>query len=217
MAHLAFLIGAGHGIGIVDPFTLQRMSAARLHPRRDDEGHDTGNTVDTGAGDDPQDPPQDDPKDNEDPKDPPKDETDWKAMARKHEREAKANRAAAAELEKIRDKNRTAEEKATKAAQDAAERAEKAEARAAVLEAALTHGITDKADLAMLEELPADKVDAFAKRLSASNKKTAPAGASGNEVTGSKQKASLEQQLADAQKNRDFQRVIAIKQQMYAK
>ena len=189
MAHLAFLIGAGLNVGIVDPFATRRMSAARLHPRRDDEGHDNGNSVDDATGDDTgadDDGASDDDKSKDDTDDTKsKDETDWKAMARKHEREAKANRAAAAELEKIRDKNRTAEEKAAKAAQDAIERAEKAEARAARSDAARKYNLADE-DLDLLLKVPADEVDAFAKRLS---KSAAPAGASGREATGGKKSA----------------------------
>ena len=215
MAHLAFLIGAGIGIGIVDPFAPRRMSAARLHPRRDDDGHDNGNSVDDTP---PADDPKDDPKDD-DPKDPPKaddDGTDWKAMARKHEREAKANRAAAAELEKIKAKNRSAEENATKAAEEAARERDEAKAEAAIERAARKHGLTDDKDLEVLQGLPADKVDAVAKALSA-GKKNAPAGPSGTEVKGAKQKAPLEQQIADATKAGDFERAIALKQQLYSK
>lgn len=49
-----FLIGAGLGAGFVDPFTPTRMCAARLHPRRDPDGHDGGGngggTNDGGSG-----------------------------------------------------------------------------------------------------------------------------------------------------------------------
>ncbi|NMM84307.1 hypothetical protein B2J88_08030 [Rhodococcus sp. SRB_17] len=140
-------------------------------------------------------------------------EPDWKAESRKHEREAKANRAAAAELEKIKADKMSDDEKRDAALKDANERAEKAEARAAVSDAASKHGITDKSDLAFLSSVPADEVEALAKRLA----KPATAGKSGTEVTGSKAKAPLEQQLADAQKARDFQKVVALRQQIAAR
>ncbi|MFC9514385.1 hypothetical protein ACFTSD_01500 [Nocardiaceae bacterium NPDC056970] len=120
------------------------------------------------------------------PADPPKDgETDWKAMARKHEREAKANRAAAAELEMLKRAQMTDAEKQAAGAKATEERASAAEARAAVLEAAIEHGITDKKHLALLEGLPADKVADVASALAA---QMAPAGRSGNEVGGGKPK-----------------------------
>lgn len=111
------------------------------------------------------------------------------------------------------------DEKRDEIAKAATERAEKAEARAAVLDAARKHGIADDKDLELLSKLPADQVDEVAKRLSAAQKTApgAPAGPSGTEVKGAKQKAPLEQQLADAQKAKDWPRVIALKQQLYSK
>ena len=170
----------------------------------------------------PQDPPNDDgakPEGDKPKEDEPLGEKGLKALQSERARAETLEKKLAA-IEKKQEEQRIAklgEKEKAEAERDAAAK-EAAEARAALAieKAARKHGLTDD-DVALLEGLPADKVDAFAKRLSAGTKKTAPAGASGNEVTGSKQKASLEQQLADAQKNRDFQRVIAIKQQMYAK
>lgn len=93
------------------------------------------------------------------PADPPKEEIDWKAMARKHEAEAKKNRAAAAKLEQIEAKSRTAEENAAKAASDAEAARDAALAEVAVERAARKHGLTDDKDLEVLTGLPADKVD----------------------------------------------------------
>ncbi len=78
------------------------------------------------------------------------------------------------------------DEKRDEAAKTATERAEKAEARAAVLEACVEHGITDKADRELLSSLPADQVEAVAKRIAA-DAKPAPAGRSGNPVGGAKE------------------------------
>ena len=165
------ILGAGDGVGIATGDTT-------------DTGADTGTeqpqgSTDTATGSDDTAKP-DGTKSDED-------ETDWKAMARKHEREAKANRAAAAELEKIRAKSRTAEENAQKAAQDAAEDAAKARAELAVERAARKHGITDDKDLAVLAKVAPDDVDDVAKRLAAATKS---AGRSGNDVGGSKSKGS---------------------------
>ncbi|MCA1008993.1 hypothetical protein LCL87_25055 [Rhodococcus hoagii] len=161
--NLQFLVGAGVGVGVGDP----------TDPPADpvDPPVDPVDPVDP-----PADPPADDPKD---------DETDWKAMARKHERDAKANRAAAVELEKLKQAQMTDAEKQAAAVKATEERAAAAEAKAAVLEAALEHGITDKKDLELLAGLPADKVAPFAKRIAAQK---APAGRSGNPVDGEKPK-----------------------------
>ncbi|NKR60242.1 hypothetical protein GS474_16050 [Rhodococcus hoagii] len=177
---LRFLVGAGFGVG---PSRITR------HPRRDDEGHGGDNKVDTGTdGSDQKD--ADDATDEADADKPvdddqSKDDTDWKAMARKHEKRARDNAEAARELAKLKQAQMTDAEKQSAAVKATEERAAAAEARAAVLEAALEHGITDKKDLELLEGLPADKVAAFAKRLAA--QKT-PAGRSGNEVAGEKPK-----------------------------
>lgn len=77
------------------------------------------------------------------------------------------------------------DEKRDEIAKAAAERAEAAEKALAVERAARKHGLTDDKDLELLEGLPADKVDAIAKRIAAQK---APAGRSGNEVAGEKPK-----------------------------
>lgn len=190
---------------LTDPFARTTRWPGRLHPRRDDNGHDGGGTGPAGAdagtdsaATDTGDPDtSDDPKDvtNDDPKD-----VDWKAMARKHEREAKANRAAAAELEKIRAKNRTAEEKAQKERDDARAEAEAAKAEAARERAARKYQLSDE-DLELLAGTPADQFDAKAKKLSERIKAAAPAGRSGNDVGGGKSRPSDEtdpRKLADA-------------------
>ncbi|MBY6385472.1 hypothetical protein HG717_16355 [Rhodococcus erythropolis] len=202
-----------------DMFARASRWPSRQHPRRDDEGHDgggEGGTNDTGATDTGTDADKngtdtgtatDDSKDKD---------IDWKAMSRKHEAEAKKNRDAAAELEKIRSKNRTAEEKAAKEAADAKADAEAARAEAARERAARKYGLSDE-DLDFLDGTPADKFDARAKALSERIKAAAPAGKSGLPAGGAQEKAPLEQQIAEAQKARDFTRVIALKQQLAAR
>ena len=169
-----------------DMFARASRWPSRQHPRRDDEGHDgggEGGTTDTGATDTGTDADKngtdtgtttDDAKDKD---------IDWKAMSRKHEAEAKKNRDAAAELEKIKAKNRTAEEKAAKEAADAKADAEAARAEAARERAARKYGLSDE-DLDFLEGTPADKFDAKAKALSERIKTAAPAGRSGRPASG---------------------------------
>lgn len=169
-----------------DMFARASRWPSRQHPRRDDEGHDgggEGGTTDTGATDTGKDGTDtgtttDDAKDKD---------IDWKAMSRKHEAEAKKNRDAAAELEKIKAKNRTAEEKAAKEAADAKADAEAARAEAARERAARKYGLSDE-DLDFLEGTPADKFDAKAKALSERIKTAAPAGKSGLPAGGGQEK-----------------------------
>lgn len=67
----------------------------------------------------------------------------WKALARKHEGQAKANADAAKELEKIREGQKTAEQKAADKAAEIERRASKAESDAARLRVALRKGLTE--------------------------------------------------------------------------
>ncbi|MFJ7620051.1 hypothetical protein ACIQYZ_14745 [Rhodococcus erythropolis] len=170
-----------------DMFARASRWPSRQHPRRDDEGHAGGGEGGTNANDDAganndvgtrgaeSEAGKDGAGENKD--------IDWKAMSRKHEAEAKKNRDAAAELEKIRAKNRTAEEKAAKEAADAKADAEAARAEAARERAARKYGLSDE-DLDFLEGIPADKFDAKAKALSERIKTAAPAGRSGRQATG---------------------------------
>lgn len=170
-----------------DMFARASRWPSRQHPRRDDEGHDGGGEGGTNANDDAGanndagtngaegEAGKDGAGENKD--------IDWKAMSRKHEAEAKKNRDAAAELEKIKAKNRTAEEKAAKEAADAKADAEAARAEAARERAARKYGLSDE-DLDFLEGTPADKFDAKAKALSERIKTAAPAGRSGRPASG---------------------------------
>jgi DNA polymerase III gamma/tau subunit len=141
---------------------------------------------------------------------------DWKAMARKHEAENKKLRPAAAELEKIKERNRSAEEKAQKERDDARAEAAEAKAEASREKAARKYGLSDE-DLEFLDGVPADKFDARAKALSERLKKagTSTAGTSGGEVTGAKSQLPLQDQIAAAQKARDFPLVVALKEKLH--
>ena len=174
-----------------DMFTRASRWPSRQHPRRDENGHDGGGEGGTNANDDAADTGKDADKNGTDTgttTDDAKDkDIDWKAMSRKHEAEAKKNRDAAAELEKIRSKNRTAEEKAAKERDDAKADAEAARAEAARERAARKYGLSDE-DLDFLEGVPADKFDAKAKALSERIKAAAPAGKSGLPAGGGREK-----------------------------
>lgn len=173
------LARSGFGTTVTDPFAPRRFRAARLHPRRDDEGHGDGTAVDTpddgdggeSEGDQPEEKPDEKP------------EIDWKKESRKHEAEAKKGRAAIAELDRIKAKSRTAEENAQKERDDARAEAEAAKAEAARERAARKYGLSDE-DLELLDGTPSDKFDAKAKALSERIKAAAPAGRSGNPVGG---------------------------------
>lgn len=103
--------------------------------------------------------PKPDPKPDPEPDPtPPEDEdkTDWKAMARKHEREAKAN---AKELEKLREQSKTDQEKAIDAAKTEGRTAALVEAgtkvAAAEIKAALSGVVPDPK--AIVEDLNLSK------------------------------------------------------------
>ena len=84
----------------------------------------------------------------------------WKALARKHEKEAKEGKAAIARLKEIEDSNKSEVEKATEAQRQAEQRAAEAEQRALRLEVAASKGLTPaqakRLQGSTLEELEAD-------------------------------------------------------------
>lgn len=181
------LTQAGFGHNPVDMFAPTRFRAARLHPRRDDDGHGDGTTVDTPDAPEPE-------QDTDEPEQPKSDDIDWKAMARKHEREAKANRAAAAELDKLKAAQMSDTEKSNAEREQAVKDAADARAELAVERAARKHGITADKHLAILAKVAAEDVDEVAKTLA--DTKPAPS-RSGNEVGGDK-KHRTPTTLADA-------------------
>lgn len=98
------------------------------------------------ADDDKSDAPQgdDDPQDHDDQPDDDKDDIDWKAMARKHERDAKK---ATRELEQVRKANQTEQERAIEAAKDEGRKSALVDAgqrlAAAEIKAALSNVVPD--------------------------------------------------------------------------
>lgn len=90
----------------------------------------------------------------------------WKAMARKHEDQAKANAEKAKQFDALQEASKTDLEKAQSAKDAAAAEADALRAELAITKAAVQHGL-DADDLAALEGVPADKVEAIAARLAA--------------------------------------------------
>lgn len=157
-------------------------------------------------------------------------ETDWKAEARKWEKRAKENGGAVTELEQLRAANLTEQEKAVKAAEKngrtaaAAEYGKKlaaAEFRAAVAGAGIDLGeASDLIDTTRFVgedgEVDTDAIKAAVKKLA----KLAPKGAgrSGADLSGGtgEQPHSLDKQIEEATKRRDFATVIRLKRQRAA-
>lgn len=169
---LALIVGAGYGL---DPFATTGRWPSRQHPRRDDEGHDgDGGQVDQGDSSDSGSNDQGTDTDTD---------TDDEKLGEGGKKALERERAARKELEKRLAERDKADEKARLAKLDekqraeaerdaAAKEAEKARAELAVERAARKHGLTDDKDLDLLAGVPADKVDALAKRLAAANGST---------------------------------------------
>lgn len=166
---LALIVGAGFGI---DPFATSGRWPGRMHPRRDDEGHDNGEGGQTGQGDDTGDAGAGKPDTGDAGKKSGDDESLGEGGKKALEAERARAKAAEQEVAKYKaaaEKDRLAklgEKERAEAERDAEKtRAEKAEADLAIERAARKHGITDDKDLELLAGVPADKVDALAKRL----------------------------------------------------
>lgn len=167
------IIGAGLGIGF-DPSATSGRWPNRMHPRRDDEGHDSGeggNTDqgDTGGG-------ADDGKPDADTDSSKKDDGDDEKLGEGGKKALEAERARAKALEKKLAERDKADEKARLAKLDekqraeaerdkAAEEAAQARKELAVERAARKHGITDDKHLAILAKVAPDDVDEVAKTL----------------------------------------------------
>ncbi len=188
---LHLIVGAGYGL---DPFATTGRWPNRQHPRRDDEGHDgDGGKVDQGETDDGADKGNDADTDTND------GDGDEEKLGEGGKKALEAERAARkaaekklAEIDKAKEKERLAkldEKQRAEAERDAEKKAREAiEAQLAVERAARKHGLTDDKDLELLAGVPADKVDALAKRLAATNANSKSAGRSGNGVGGERPK-----------------------------
>lgn len=89
---------------------------------------------------------------------PPADTTDWKAMARKWEKQAKENKAAADELAKLKEASMTEQELAAKRAEETEAQLREAQRKLNVYEAAKTAGI----DASLLERMKGDTPEEIA-------------------------------------------------------
>lgn len=169
---LALIVGAGLGIGI-NPSATSGRWPNRMHPRRDDEGHDSGEggkTDDADQGDD-----NDGGADEGDGKtDADKDDDEQlgeggkKALAAERAR-AKALEKKLADRDKADEKARLAklddQQRAEAERDKAAEEAAQARKELTVERAARKHGISDDKDLAILAKVAPDDIDDVAKRL----------------------------------------------------
>jgi len=159
-------------------------------------------------------------------------EPDWKAEARKWENRAKENKDAADELEKLKAANMSEQEKAVKAAKDEGRTAALAEAAPRIaqarLEAAAARAGVDLGefaefiDLAKFVDQDGQVNDKAIKAAVDKFSKLAPKGAgrSGGDMGGGggsgDQAASLDKQIEEATKRRDFATVIRLKRQKAA-
>lgn len=85
-------------------------------------------------------------------------QTDWKAMARKWEKQAKENKAAADELAKLKEASMTEQELAAKRAEETAAQLKEAQRKLNIYEAAKTAGI----DASLLERMKGDTPEEIA-------------------------------------------------------
>lgn len=85
-------------------------------------------------------------------------QTDWKAMARKWEKQAKENKAAADELAKLKEASMTEQEIAAKRAEETAAELREAKRKLHIYEAAKTAGI----DVNLLERMKGDTPEEIA-------------------------------------------------------
>lgn len=160
------------------------------------------------------------------------DVTDWKAHSREWEKRAKANSDAATELEKLKAANMSEQEKAVKAAKDEGRTAALAETIPQIAQARLeAHAARAGVDLSEFAEFidltkfvgEDGQVDDKAIKAAVTKfAKLAPSGAgrSGGDMGGGggsgDQNASLDKQIEEATKARNFTRVIALKRQKAA-
>lgn len=160
------------------------------------------------------------------------DVTDWKAHSREWEKRAKANANAATELEKLKAANMSEQEKAVTEAEKAGRTAALAEAIPQIAQARLeAHAARAGVDLSEFAEFidltkfvgEDGQVDDKAIKAAVTKfAKLAPPGAgrSGGDMGGGggsgDQNASLDKQIEDATKARDFPRVVALKRRKAA-
>ena len=109
---------------------------------------------------------------------PAQDPTDWKAMARKWEQQAKANKAAADKLAQLEDAQKTAEQKSAERLAAAEAKAAEAEAKAIRAEVAAEKGVP----VALLTGATREDLEAAADALIAFRGEQKPAGPSSSAI-----------------------------------
>lgn len=161
---------------------------------------------------------------------PAQEETDWKAEARKWEKRAKENSKAADELDKVRKASMSEQEKAvevakaegrTAAAQEFGRRLAAAEFRAAIAAKGLDLGealelIDTTRFVDESGEVDEKAIKAAVAKLAKAIPQAPAAGGADFQGAGGQTPASLDQQIAEAEKARDYQRAIALKRQRAA-
>lgn len=115
----------------------------------------------------------------------------WKAMARKHEKDAKTNADKASKFDQVEAKNKTESEKLAEAKAKAEQDATDARAEAARLTAAIKHGLTED-DLELLGTGTPDEITERAAKLAKRIKSATPkpdfgGGQRGGDINGVKQ------------------------------
>ncbi|MEU7366630.1 hypothetical protein AB0B92_13705 [Streptomyces hygroscopicus] len=159
------------------------------------------------------------------------DTTDWKAHAREWEKRAKANAKAAEELEKLRRQNLSEQDKAveeaevrgrTAAAKDYGTKLAQARFEAAAAQAGVNLAeVAEFISVAQFVGEDGEVDDKAIKAAVAKFAKLAPAkgaGRSGGDFSGGSgdQPTSIDKQIEEAQKRRDFATVIRLKRQKAA-
>jgi hypothetical protein len=178
------------------------------------------------AADDPSTPPADDMPADAPADQPPADLSaeveKWKAMARKHEGNAKANAEAARKLAEIEDAAKSEAERLAEQATKAEQRATQAETALARLRVASSKGLppelADRLVGSTEEELAedADRLLTLVKPSDGTPPKPTGSADTGPQGAPPSNTPTLQQQIADAQKAGDHKRVIALNSQLLA-
>lgn len=153
------------------------------------------------------------------PEPPAKPETDWKAEARKWEARAKENIKAADQLAAIEEANKTEAQKQADKMAELEKSATAAKVEALRYKYAAKHHISDEDAELFLTATDEETIAKQAERFSARESANKPVPQLGAYVPGEGRTPAtpnLDDAIAEAQKNRDFPRAIALKQQQAA-
>ena len=146
-------------------------------------------------------------------------ETDWKAEARKWETRAKENKSAADRLAEIDEASKTEAEKQAERMAELEKSATAAKVEALRYKHAAKHGISEEDAELFLTASDEETIAKQAERFAARNPATPPPPPTGAYVPGEGRTPAtpnLDDAIAEATKNRDFPRAIALKEQRAA-